>query len=346
MGSLAKHWAGRIYGTNTGNFFLNLEQTGPALSGTLRLLDSEYGLAIYNISGQYNDHVELSGTPSHAPVGVIQGTINATGHLTSEGQLRGEWVSSIGTGGVFVAYPHDEDASSLVPSENTTAPEQIYTHNIVVGAVSLYAPDVRTLVREIRKDFTTGRPVATYSTGTGEVTKYVDDFLEQISTLGALSYFKLQIQEQEAHGINRVVVIELRAYGVNEVRAQGINESWVIGRAEGLATLLRRHQNSLVTGYKKFGLNLNQVIFLAMLVAIPEIESLTKRAIFVAVVFSLLAILLWFHSRFIPNANIRLGEEIPSRLSRTWPTLISWLFAVGASVVAAYLYTWLTGPSP
>lgn len=346
MGSLTKYWAGRIYGTNTGNFFLTLDEGGPALHGTLRLLDSEYGVAVYEVVGEYNDHVELTGRPSHAGEGIELGTVTATAHLTTEGQMKGEWVSSLGTGGVFVAYPHQEDAVPTEPSESSAAPEQIYTHNIVLGALSLYAPDVRTLIAEIRKDFTTGKPVVTFSTGTGEVTKYVEDFLEQLPMLGALSYFKLQIQEPEAHGINRVVVVELRAYGINEVRAQGINESWVIGRAEGLATLLRRHQNSLVTSYKKFGLNLNQIIFLAMLVAIPEIESLVKRGIFVAVVFSLLATLLWFHSRFIPNANIRFGESTPSTLSRIWPTFASWLFAVAASVVATYLYTWLSGPTP
>lgn len=344
MGSLTKLWAGRIYGTNTGNLFLSLDETGPKVSGTLRFLDSEYGVAVYHLEGTYADSIELSGTPVEANEGVELGTITVSAQLTQEGHLRGQWLSSVGTAGTFIAYPHGQEAAHQEATGKNQVPEQFYTHNLVLGAMSLYTQDVRALIADVKKDFTSGRPIATYSSGGREVTKYADDFLAELPTLGTLSYLKIQIQEPEAHGINRVVVVELRAYGLNEVRAQGVNESWVIGRAEALAGLLRRHQNSLVTGYKKFGLNLNQFIFLAMLVAIPEIESFSSRAIFVAVVFALLTCLLWLHSRFIPNANIRLGDVTPSQLSRIWPTLVSWLFAVVASVVAAYLYTWLTAP--
>lgn len=346
MGTLTKLWAGRIYGTNTGNMFLALVEAGPRLKGTLRFLDSQFGVTVYDLEGTYEDSIHLKGTPLEPKEGLDLGTIEVTARLTPEGHLRGQWVSSIGTGGTFEAYPHDQDAGSQAQGTRPTVPEQFHTHNLVVGAVSIYASDIRALIENIKKDFVSARPVATYSAGAGEVTKYADDFLLELSNLGTLSYLRLQIQEREEHGINKVVVVELRAYGLNEVRTQGINESWVIGRAEALAASLRKYQNTLVTGYKKFGLNLNQLIFLAMLVVIPEIESLASRAIFVAVVFALLTSLQWIHSRFIPNANIRLGDVAPTRLSRLWPTIVSWLFAVVASLVAAYIYTWLTAAAP
>jgi len=245
-----------------------------------------------------------------------------------------------------VAYPHSQEATSQETSTQEQIPEQFYTHSIVLGTVSLYAQDVRTLISDVRKDFTAGRPITTYSTGGPEVTKYAEDFLAEMPDLGTLSYLKIHIQEPDAHGINRIVVVELRAFGINEIRAQGVNESWVIGKAEAIAGLLRRHQNSLITTYRKFGLNLNQLIFLAMLVAIPEITSLGRRALFVAAVFLLLTSLLWVHSRFIPNATIRLTGSPPTALARVWPTIVSWLFAVIASLVAAYLYTWLTAKAP
>lgn len=346
MGSLTKLWAGRIYGTNTGNMFLSFDETGPTLKGTLRFLDSQFGVTVYALEGRYDEAIVLKGTPLQPREGLELGTIDVTAHLTPEGHLRGEWISLIGTAGTFEAYPHEQDITSQAPGGKPAVPEQFHTHNIVLGAVSLYAPEVCALIGNVRRDFTSGRAIATYSAGAGEVTKYADDFLSELSGLGTLSYLKLQIQEPEAHGINKMVVVELRAYGTNEVRVQGVNESWVLGRAEALAAALRKHQNSLITGYKKFGLNLNQVIFLGMLVAIPDIDLWTSRAIFVAVVFGLLTSLLWLHSRFIPNASIRLSDVPPSRLSRLWPTILSWLFAVIASLVAAYLYTWLTARAP
>jgi hypothetical protein len=346
MGTLTKLWAGRVYGTNTGNLFLTFDETGPRLSGTLRFRDTDLGVAAYRLEGIFEDAIELTGSPIETREGVELGQIRVTARLTPEGQLRGEWLSTIGTAGTFVAYPHSQEATSQETSTQEQIPEQFYTHSIVLGAVSLYAQDVRTLISDVRKDFTAGRPITTYSTGGPEVTKYAEDFLAEMPDLGTLSYLKIHIQEPDAHGINRIVVVELRAFGINEIRAQGVNESWVIGKAEAIAGLLRRHQNSLITTYRKFGLNLNQLIFLAMLVAIPEITSLGSRALFVAVVFLLLTSLLWVHSRFIPNATIRLTGSPPTALARVWPTIVSWLFAVIASLVAAYLYTWLTAKAP
>jgi len=48
------------------------------------------------------------------------------------------------------------------------------------------------------------------------------------------------------------------------VRGQGMHESWVIGKTEATAALLKRHERVVVTKYKKFGLGLNQIIFMGM----------------------------------------------------------------------------------
>lgn len=337
MSQLSKLWAGRIYGTNTGNFFLKFDQTAPKLKGRLRFLDAEYGVALYDIQGTFEDSLELKGSPAGTPVEVNLGDLEVTAKLTSEGHLRGEWVSSIGTGGIFVAYPHFTE----MPDPNTQIPEQFFTHTVAVGAVGLYGQDLASLVVDLRRDFTVGRPVATYSTGAGEVTKYAEDFLAAASTLGKLTYLKLQIQEHEAHGIYKVAVVELRRYGLSEVRAQGASESWTIGTAETLAARLKLHQNVLVTAYKKFGLNLNQALFLVMLVLIPEFTSMGKRAIFVLLIFAMLHALLWAHSRLVPNADIRVSSLAPTQWARIWPSILSFLFAVTASIVAAYIYAWL-----
>jgi hypothetical protein len=137
------------------------------------------------------------------------------------------------------------------------APEQLYTKNIALGSIRLFAEDVKQLLTYIRQDFLTGRPVVTFNARGGEVTRYAEDFLRDADSLGRLGYFKVTIQEPEAYGINRLVVVELSAFGSNEVRVQGVQESWVIGKAEAIASLLRGYQSTLITTYKKFGLNLN-----------------------------------------------------------------------------------------
>jgi hypothetical protein len=345
VSQLSKLWAGRIYGTNTGNFFLKFEDvSGIALHGQLRFLDSEYGVALYDVVGSFGEALELKGTPAASREHVILGDLEVKAKLTSEGHLRGEWTTSAGTGGTFVGYPHTSEDEAQKAESTAQVPEQIFTHAIEVGAVSLFGPDITALISDIRRDFSIGRPIATYSTGAGEVTKYADDFLAEASTLGTLTYLKLQIQEHEAHGINKVAVVELRRYGVSEVRAQGVSESWAIGRAEAIASRLKRHSNSLVTAYKKFGLNLNQALFLGMLILIPQFTLMAKRATFVISVYVMLHALLWVHSRLVPNADIRVSSPAPNQLVRVWPSIMSFLFAVVASIVAAYIYGWLVAP--
>lgn len=342
MAVLGRLWAGRFFGTNTGNLFIELSKEGEEVAGTARLMDAAFGLNIYRMTGSFDGVLRLHGEPVHTPLGSEAGSLDVTGTLTQEGYLRGEWHSSIGTAGTFEAYPHDLPPSGQGVLGASQTPEQIYTSTILLGAVRLYAKDLWSFAEFIRKDFVVGRIIVTYVFRGSEVTKYLEDFKGDAATLAELRRVKLTIQEPEAHGINRVVIVDLNALGQNEVRVQGINESWVVGKAEATARSLRAFESPLVTNYKKFGITLNNVIFLAMLVLIPAIDSLGQRAVFVVVVALLLTALFWLHSRFIPSAVVYLGHREPSFLQRMWPSVVSWLIAATASLVAALVFLWLT----
>jgi len=349
MAKLGKLWAGRVYGTNTGNVFVELDSSGERVTGAVRLMDSQFGLTVYKVAGSFDGTLRLKGEPTQVPSGITAGVLEITGNLMPEGNLRGQWSSSIGTGGTFEIYPHDTPQS---PDQRTAGPsaipEQIFTSTVSLGSVRLYAKDLWELINFIRKDFIVGRPVVTYTIRGNEATKYFEDFQKEASTFGELRRIKINIQELEAHGINKVVTIELNSNvnAENEIRTQGINESWVVGKAEAIARTLRPFERKLVTTYKKFGLTLNQLIFLAMLALIPSIDLLLQRVIFVAVVVLLISFLYWLHSKFIPNAVIYLSAKEPTVFQRVWPSIMSWLAAVTASLTAAYVFYLLTRTSP
>lgn len=336
MATLGKLWAGRVYGTNTGNLFIQFDKAGPEISGILRFMDSVLGPAVYSITGTFDESLKIVGKP--AQEGTSLGDLTAEARLTPEGNLRGTWFTSLGTGGTFEAFPHDVPAPRSAPP----GPEQLYTKNIALGSIRLFAQDIRQLLDYIRQDFNIGRPVVTYNLRGGQVSRYVEDFKRDAESLGRIDYLKITVQEPEAYGINRLVVVELNAFGANEVRVQGVQESWVIGKAEALASMLKRYQSILVTTYKKFGLNLNQFVFLTMLVIMPSVPALTDRVFFAVAVFVLLTGMLWLHARFIPNASIYLGEASPTFISRSWPTVLSWLVAASATIAGGLVLYWLT----
>lgn len=347
MATLVRLWAGRVYGTNTGNLFIELDASGDKITGTLRMMDALFGLAVYRLNGSFDGGtLRLHGEPIQPPAGSNVGSIEATATLTPEGQLRGEWRSSIGTAGTFEAYPHDVPPPDQRTEGTTQVPEQLYTSNIPVGAVRLYAKDLWELTQFIRKDFVVGRLVVTYAVRGNEVTKYLEDFQKEASSIRELRRIKVTIQEPEAHGINKVVVVELNSLGKNEIRVQGINEAWVVGKAEAIARMLRTFEKGLATNYRKFGLTLNQVIFWAMLVLIPTLQVLWQRGVFVVVVVLLLGFLYWLHSRFIPSAAVYLSEQEPTFFQRAWPSTLSWLLMATASLTAALVFYWFTHRAP
>jgi hypothetical protein len=339
MANLANNWAGRLYGTNTGNVFLDLAQDGQKVNGRLRIMDSIFGVSIYKYTGTLNEELILDCVPEQEIDGVELGNVSVRGHLTPEGSIRGQWQSTIGTAGTFEIYPHDINANTPRDSH----PEQIHNKNIKLGSVRLFKNDVMQLVSFIKKDFTTGRAIVTYNQRGSELTKYVDDFLSQLDGIDQLNYLKLVVQEPEAYGINRVIIIELVANGLSEIKVSGINESWVLGKAESIYQTLKPKQNSLVTTYRKYGLNLNWVIFFAMLIVIPDIEGWKSRTLFVVAVFFLLNFLLFIHNKFIPNTTIYLNQENPGFFKRAGPSILSWVIAASSSVVAAYIFSILKG---
>jgi len=345
MSKLGKQWAGRVYGTNTGNLFIEFQEVDNSLHGTLRFMDNAFGLVVYQISGSFSDVLKITGKAIQAHENIEVGDLEVEGILNSQGHLQGSWKTALGTAGTFVAFPHDIAPPQSKPSENPIIPEQMHIKNINLGAVRLFLDDVVQLFEHIKQDFVSGKIIVTYNSRGSEITKYADDFLRDAPSLGTLKYLKVTIQEHEAYGINRVVVVELRAFGENEIRVQGVQESWVVGKAETLASILKRYQSTLVTTYKKFDLNLNQFIFTGMLVVMPSIATWQNRAVFAAVVFILLTFMLWLHARFIPNASIKMTAAKPTWFSRVWPSLVSWLGAITASLIAALIFYWLTKTS-
>lgn len=341
MATLGRLWAGNAYGTNTGNLFAELDTSGQTVTGTIRFMDNAFGLVVYSITGAFNGSLTLSGDAIQAPPGIETGQLKASAVLTPDGNLRGEWETTLGTGGTFQLFPHD---APLMGTTNAAdkPPEQIYTRNISVGAVRLDSSDIDRIVHLIQNDFLSARPIITYTVGGNEVTKYYEDFKSDPSRDRDLRLIKIMAQEPEAHGINRAIFVELSARGENFVRTQGIHEPWVIGKAESVAQTLRAFKSRFVTSYKKFGLYVNQAIFFAMLIFLPGIRPLEYRALFIAAIVVLLFSLFIVHARFIPNTLIFLEEKPPSITRQLWPTILSWLGAVAAAFVAALLFYWTT----
>lgn len=159
MDNLHGAWAGRIYGTNTGNIFIEFLQTENELNGTARLHDDKFGIAIYEVSGTVTDGlIKLNGQPKEAAEGVSLGEATIVAELKQDGSVAGRWETSLGSAGTLRLWPHNYEEKSVKGPE----PEQIYNRTITFGSVRLYKKDVKTLFDVICKDFVEGKLIVTY----------------------------------------------------------------------------------------------------------------------------------------------------------------------------------------
>jgi hypothetical protein len=107
-------------------------------------MDDRFGLVLYSIAGTFDGtKIEFKGDVTQAPDGITNGQITARGTLTPEGQLRGQWSSTIGTGGTFTLHPHDD--TSDTSSSAGLLPERLHVATRTIGALRLYTEDVQEL---------------------------------------------------------------------------------------------------------------------------------------------------------------------------------------------------------
>lgn len=340
MSSFAGLWAGNIYGTNTGKVFLELEVENGRLIGVARLNDDSLGVVVYKVSGTEGDEVELECIPERVPEGVVAEPARIRGKLASDGTVKGKWETESGTGGTFRLFPHTIDADQQLAK--TAEPEQIYNRVLQLGSIRLYKDDVARIVEIARKDFALKNLIVTFEQHGNEVTKWADDFLKEIDQVTELRSLKLFIQEPGRGSVNRLINIELLEVGDSTVRVSGPDDTWVVGKAESVRKKLAGYENSVVTNYRKYGLNMNFVLFLIMLILMPSIAGVWRRLIFVSVVIILIRILFAIHTKVIPNTLILIKAKPKGPLALAWPSILSWLLAVTSSVVAALLFWFLT----
>lgn len=345
MSDLVRFWAGKVYGTNTGNLFADLNANQENITGSIRFMDDRFGPVVYEVEGKFEESVlTLNGHAVNPREGMETGELLVEGNLTAEGNIRGSWSSTIGTGGTFVLLPH-EVGEPKRDNVESTLPERMHTANRNVGAVRLYSDDIVELINFLKKDFTRGLVVVTYFERGNEKSEYEEDFRRNMPKLGQLRYLKLLIREPEAYGIDRIAVVELNARTQNEIRTQGVQESWVVGKVEALHSYLSKYEKSFVTTFRKFGIGINQLIGVAALVLVPEL-SLNDRILFVVVLILISYAIIQSHSRYIPNALIYLSSSKPGAFGQAWPQILSWFIAASATLFATIVYGVLKGDFP
>ena len=337
--ALERLWAGRAYGTNTGNLFVTLEGEDASLTGILRLNEPGVGLILYNIAGSFDgNRLTLTGEPKTRIEGMALGRLAAAATLTQKGDLEGEWETDIGSAGTFVLFPHNR---SQGPSLSEQTPDQLHTARHNFGAIGIDREQIIALAEDIQREFMKGQVVVTVVVGS-EQSRFLEDFKTLNFNADRGELVRIFVQEPEGDGTNKVVSVEFGPQ-VNWAMTQGASEAWVLGKLEGLKRDLGRFERTYSTNFRRYGIGINQLLLLAAIVFLPSLTGLLNRAILMAGILVLVFFLNWLHSRYLPFAAIYLGKKPKGLFATVAPSVISWLIAATAGIVGTLLASYLQG---
>jgi hypothetical protein len=337
---ISRRWAGRVFGTNTGNLYLTLEGEDAKLQGKLRVADDRYGVAIYSVRGAFDgQQLTLTGKADTPPQdGVSHGDIEATAKLNAKGELRGDWESSLGTAGTFTLHPHDQP--EIVATAATARAEQIHSARHDFGAVSLSVPQFTALADDVQQTFQ--RPVIVTILTDTETTRFLNDFKQQTFAMDRARLIKLYVQEPDPSGVNKTVTIEFGPQ-FNYALVQGPDDGWVLGQLEKIKRWVRPSERTYPGTYKKYGVGFNQLLLGFGIIYLPSLPDLLSRAVLMVGVVLLAYGVTTIHARLIPYTAIYTKETPKGLLARSGPQAISLLASIAASVAATILAGLLQG---
>lgn len=322
-----KRWAGRIFGTNTGNIFLSIEGPDDNLTGILRVADDGLGVVVYTVAATSDGSgISLTGTPQKVPDGVQAADISGTGKLMPDGRIFGDWQSELGTGGTFQLHPHGAGDDLL------DEPTQLHTARHDFGAIEIDKAQVVKIGEKLEAEMK-GSVVITVTEGT-EQSRLLRAFKEADLPAARAQVLKIVSRARSVQDFFDIVEIEFGP-SVNYVSAQSINESWALGTVERFKRELRPNERFYATRVKRWGLSINDVILAWALIILPGLPDIWWRAGWLVGSIVLTRIIATLHDRFIPFATIWLGTKQVGVFAKLSPQLVSWVITVTSGVAVA-----------
>lgn len=317
-------WAGRVFGTNTGNVYLELAGQSPNFTGVLRLLDDRHGVHVFDVSANESaGTLELDGF-SRSIDGKPVERVHAKGELKNTGNVEGTWSTDSGTGGTFIFYAHGPQLEE--PGRIDDQAQQLFTKRTRFGPIDINKDQILRLGQSILKDFPTSRMIVTVTLDTEQVT-YLENFRDIEFEHKHASIIKLLVQTPEAGGLNRVLSLEFGPYE-NSAYVQSGDESWAMGRIERLRREVKPYERNYFIGSSLFGIRLRDLLILVMLVFLPEVNPWLNRFFYVLLFVGALLVLDATHSRLVPNASIDLRPDYQYWYSRLALRMQSWIGGV------------------
>lgn len=290
MINLTGQWIGNTYGTHPSNIFAEFINSNNTISVSIRSAapNSQDVKIFIGICTQHEGLIEINLTQS------IDGYFTTTTgkvifKIVSERVLEGDFELSIGAKGIIKIskYYHFNTLNERSEPLQIIAKEYLLNYPL-----KIYKNDILKII-EVMKELSTktGNLVITEQSKGTKVTKYADDYLKTIphqNNIDSLS-FTAQVL---VSGFTNTLTLNLNRRSTSNIISQSPDYLWSHSTPTFLKETLEQRANKLLGIYKKYDLEINGLLFLALLVILPSFE------IRIRLVWTL-AFLTFFISHFI-----------------------------------------------
>ncbi len=328
-------WIGTLWGTNHGTLIAEFTREGDGAEGDIQLFEPGIGQTGIHFTGAWNNTDKITGkldrfTGNH----VTPLTLPQSGEMDCQydsGQeiIVGEWKTDIGTNGKFVlAKSESPQISSLLgvqqlqPSQPQAQPSQppvvqvlppqvpppFVTKTKVLSSYRLDQDALRKLAELVKSGTNVAIPVINAALDGREFIHIGVDSLIADPSVPAIVYdIRVVANEPVLRQGNNTVMVTLKKNEPNTLFVSGYDRVWVEGKAAQLEHFLEHHESKAANILRRYGTNLNSIIFLLMLAFLPSVPLLRDRLKVIASVFVLLFLLL-YSWRGAANTKVFLRE--------------------------------------
>lgn len=341
---LGHGWAGRIFGTNTGNVSAKLEGTDDAITGVVRIADADHGVAVYEIKGTFAEgKLSAVGHPKEVAQGTSLGDLTIVGVIDGKGELHGNWETTLGTGGPFVLYPHDigdgvTTSTSVEPGPGANEPPQIIQRTQKLPKFTIFRDELQDLIKVMRDIYPqSGEPAIRAPVFGTDINRLASAFWAMTLPM-EVEYIHISLSEGVAFA-PRTITVSLTQTGCS-FSVSGSSEIWVNGVFDKLDRMLAKRRGWWRRFFEQHALNLNGFVLLAAVTLAPDLQ-VVSRFIFIGATLLFITLFKGLHDR-VTKLRIFLREDYSKKAVIDLPRLYTTLLGAGIVAALTTIYAWLS----
>jgi hypothetical protein len=256
--------------------------------------------------------------------------------ILSGARLEGEWLTDLGNSGKatlfrFIPSPQQPQAAPVVQ------PSALITKTLNLGCYRLDKTELLNVVKAVHDGTKVPEPLVGVTWNDHTVSRLgVQAIVEDADIPSVVRNLSVIVNEYNLNLGGKSIYLYLKDKDQSTLVVNGNEQIWVDGKVEQIKRALSHAEVKAVGYVRKYGPELNGLIFLALLAFLPSVDSVSHRGQIVVVTFVLLLLLLYAW-RLPSNTKVFIREPKPSWWQKHGSAFLLGLMSVCLSGLITFL---------